>query len=243
MTAVHRYFMASSLALILAAGVAHPATISVRHVGQGNGVVKGGTINCGAACTGELAAGESVTLTYTPDATAAELMGWGGACTPYEARPSCTVTANDLMTAIYGSAIPVVFGTGYYRDGVCRAVIAGGNYQYYADLQTAYNTVIGGTAFPPIECVADKQLSIGTITGPLEISGGWGSFAPNASPAEGATSTITGTVVIGAGGSMTITGIGGITLACGYRTVTGPYTVTEPLIIGATPCDFGLIVQ
>lgn len=238
-----RFCMASSLAIILAGQAATAATVTVRHVGQGTGVVKGGNIDCGAVCTAELAAGQSITLSYGTDTTYAELLGWGGACTPYEARQSCTVTANDLMTAIYGATIPVVFGTGYYRDGVCRAYGGLSQYTYFADLQTAYNTVAAGAASNPIECVADKWLTVGTINSPIEISGGWGSFAPNAQPAEGATSVITGTLTISSG-TLTISGAGGVALACGYRTVTGPYTVNaEPLVIGASPCDFGLIIQ
>jgi len=243
MVAVRRSCIAGSVMVLALATAATAATLTVTKTGSGSGIVSGGPIMCGGACTAELASGESVTLDYTMDSSYAELLGWGGACAPAENRTTCTVTAGGLMQAIYGDNIPVLVTTGYYRDGVCRAYGGLSTHIYFDSLQLAYDVVKAGAASPPIECVTGQYLTIGAIDSATEISGGWGSFAPNAEPAEGATSTIAGELIVSTG-SLVISGKGGITLACGYQTVTGPYTVTDtPLIIGDNPCVFGLIIQ
>jgi hypothetical protein len=58
-------------------------------------------IDCGTACTFEFAAGSSITLTATPDASSA-FVGWGGDCT---GLGPCTVTMDSAKTVMASFAV------------------------------------------------------------------------------------------------------------------------------------------
>jgi hypothetical protein len=68
---------------------------SVTVVKTGNGTVQGasGKINCGGACTTNVAAGAAVTLTANPGGTV--FSGWGGACSG--TNLSCSLTVNNAV--------------------------------------------------------------------------------------------------------------------------------------------------
>ena len=79
--------------------------LTVTRSGTGSGTVAGGAINCGAACSVNLASGTTVTLTATP-ATGSTFGGWSGACT---GTGSCvvTMTAARAVTATFTGIPPV----------------------------------------------------------------------------------------------------------------------------------------
>ncbi|MBT0665748.1 hypothetical protein KI809_15670 [Geobacter pelophilus] len=236
----HQWLIA--ITMLLLAASAHAITVTVEKRGTGTAIITGST-TCSSTsprCTFEAAAGQVLTFDIIRDSSNADLLGWGGLCAQFENQRPCTVTLDDIAARRYRGSYPVIAALGYYQDGVCRAPGGSLDYLYFADLPTAYNAVKAAVASNPIDCTANGILTVGNIDTPLVISGGWPDFTPNSQPTD-QTSTIAETITVTTG-SLTITG-GGITIACGYKRVTGPYVVTEPLVIGATPCDFGLIVR
>jgi hypothetical protein len=76
-------------------------TLTVSKAGTGSGMVTGGGISCGTACSASFASGASVTLTATP-ATGSTFTGWSGAC---GGIGLCVVTmnTNQSVTASFNS--------------------------------------------------------------------------------------------------------------------------------------------
>lgn len=232
--------------LILLATTAHAATVTVTKRGSGTGSVTG-SITCPTdqtSCSQDFSDGSTLTFGFLADRSNASLLGWGGLCGQWENSPTCSFTLDDTAARRFSGRYPVVVSLGYFMDGICRASLVGPlNYLYTRSLEDAHAAVKAGTAYNPIDCLSGPILSIGNVDTALIFQGGWPDFTPNSDPVEGSLSTISGALVVTTG-TFTITGNGGVTLACGYTTVDGPYTITTtPVIIGATQCDFGLIIR
>lgn len=233
------------LITILLATSAHAALVTVEKRGLGDGTVTG-SIMVGSGVSygsGEFATGTELTFGFLSDRTNAELLGWGGICAHFENRPTCTFTINSDNDRRFSGVYPVILGLGYTMDGVCRAGLVGPlAYMYFRSLEEAFTAVKTEVAYNPVQCLSGNLLTVRNIDGNLELHGGFPSFTPNTYPIPGDSSTISSQITVTTG-TMTIAGDGGITIACGYRIVDGPYIVTEAEIIGATPCDFGLIIR
>lgn len=70
-------------------------TVSVTRSGDGTGTVSGTGISCGADCEGEVAHGDSITLTATP-AAGSTFAGWGGACASAGSSAMCTIPITEI---------------------------------------------------------------------------------------------------------------------------------------------------
>ena len=227
------------------------ATISVIHEGSGSGLVTGGSISCGGICTDVVEAGGSLTLTFTPDSSGADLLGWGGQCAQYERRPSCTVSVNSANDRKFSGGYPVIFVTGFWADGVCRGTKPGGGMLYYKSLQEAWAGAQSSAITPRIECNSTFQQLVPTGSTNVTLSGGWGNFTPNTAPEPGAMTMIAGPIVLGpttptliVGGDLA-SGNGGITIVGGYRELKAPVVITDtPMIIpDGSPYDLGVIIK
>ena len=72
-------------------------SLSVSKSGNGQVVSSPAGIDCGRSCTESFIAGQSVTLTATPDSSAT-FTGWGGACSG--TSPTCTLTLNAGVSVL-----------------------------------------------------------------------------------------------------------------------------------------------
>lgn len=237
---IYRCLSLSALIFLLIAMSAHAITVRVEKRGPGTGSLTSEIGECGSAtptCTYELQSGDSIGLLYQRDNTGAQLLGWGGACLPYEDNLVCTVTVNDALQRLYPGTIPIIAGIGYAQDGTCRAPGGIWDYMYFSDLATAYNAVKGAVVTNPVECKTGVQPPL-VVDSELILNGGFASFTP---PTIGDPTTINKLTVTT--GTLTIAQ-GSLEIACGWTEVTGPYVIsTGTLTIGATPCDYGFIVR
>ena len=171
-------------------------------------------------------------------------------CAEYERQPDCTVrvtTANDRR---FGGAYPVVFVTGYWQNGTCRARKPDTSYLYFMSIQEAWDAAQAGTVAARIECNTGFYPLVPTGSTTVTVSGGWGSFMPNTFPEPGAMTYIGGPLVLGPttatliiGGDET-NGNGGLTIVGGYRELTAPVIITDtPLVIPEGPYDLGVIIR
>jgi hypothetical protein len=82
--------------------VARPATLTVTKSGTGFGTVDGGSISCGGVCNETVANGSSIKLTATPS-SGATFTGWSGCDAASGTTCTMSMTANKIVTAIFGS--------------------------------------------------------------------------------------------------------------------------------------------
>ncbi len=75
-------------------------TLTVAPNGNGSGTVSGGSISCGAQCTGQFLGGSAITLMATPD-TGSIFGGWSGDCAGGSSSCSLTIDANKNITAVF----------------------------------------------------------------------------------------------------------------------------------------------
>ena len=76
--------------------------LTVTKAGTGAGTVTGGSINCGATCSGSHASGTTVTLTAAA-ASGSTFAGWSGACTGTSATCAVAMTASRTVTATFNT--------------------------------------------------------------------------------------------------------------------------------------------
>jgi hypothetical protein len=97
-------------AQMAAANVEIPS-VTITKIGSGTVSSASPRINCGANCTGNVAAGTQVTLTAQPPSSGI-FSGWTGDCTGID--PTCTVTVNKPlnMTATFATVYTLSIGRG-----------------------------------------------------------------------------------------------------------------------------------
>jgi len=107
-----------------AAGSDSPVTLTITRRGTGHGTVAGPSgIDCGSACSADLAPGTAITLSATAD-PGTVFTGWSGACSGVNAACTLTINAAATVVATFTAATPGDFdGDGFadlvwqYTDG------------------------------------------------------------------------------------------------------------------------------
>ncbi|MBT0664763.1 hypothetical protein KI809_10670 [Geobacter pelophilus] len=228
--------------VLLFAATATAASVTIEKRGVGTAIVADGKNSCTSdmrVCTWSVDAGSTFSVSVQRDASNANLMSWGGLCAEYEDRKQCTVRLDDTAVRRYRGVYPILVGLGYAADGRCR--IPGGMYDYmfFDSLQVAVNTIKSGAGSNPVECITRGYYSLAVVDSDVTISGGWTGFSP---PIQGeAPMTITDTITVSTG-TLTITGP--VQIACGTTVVNSPLVITTtPVVVGASSCDFGLVVR
>ena len=198
---------------LLFSTLADAATVEVTRHGSGSVTVATSdlTINCPGTCTAEVADGTILELVASPDATQAELIGWGAAAAGCENNATCYLDTSKTYLAPNG-VFNAQAWSGYRQGSVCRAGRNTG-ITYYASFQAAINAVAAGTASSGlVDCkVQGNTTEAIDVTAAITLVAIWTEFAPRLPYGKMSTGSLeTGTLTITTGSLIVGTKYNGI---------------------------------